>query len=612
MPAAVTAKEFLEALWGDQVGIAELTTITPKAVKPQRLNAFGFMYPGALDAFITSALAHNSRELNVYMGVCLRREQWPQGGRGTEALALSTNAVWVDLDFKDGNHKGRTVDPEAARKMLAEFPKKPSIIVKSGGGIHVYWLLKEAAVGAELHTAKKVNRALNKYFGGDPVQDMARILRLPDTANYNCTPPVKAQVSWWHTEFRYLLDDFDFLPQADDPLASAATAATPASGQSWVEGTPPPPSKTAAADSGHEPRPTPTTPLDEDVCRMMGKLFADIWFEGYRHEMALCVGGWLAFAGIKLEHAVDIVRIASDIKKGDTVKRIKDVTDTYAKFVTGGEVKGRPTLETMVDEAFPQLSKDKAKKTLEAIQKLMPRPKGLPSRGLAEADFKILWLTKYTSSPPVWTVTLEKEGKKIITKTEHSRFMKYEVFVEDVCDQNTLVPQAALKNPQWRGMINEARRNGLYDEQVAPPESRPAGAIEKGLEEFLAEGHYNPDIGIMKKFAGYDDDYTFIRLETFREFLKEQGRPFTPSQLTEKLKAMGWESRVRRFGKKTPHVWIKALLKGGGHDPGNGGGNGNGNGHSPNPKGPASNPDSEIALPKADELFPSNQEKAEA
>lgn len=580
MPAAATTKEFLQALWGQQVGVAELTTITPKAVKPQQLKAYGFMYPSSLDSFITSALAHNSRDLNVYMGVCLRREQWPQGGRGTEALALSSNVVWVDLDFKGANHKGRVVEEEVARKMLREFPKKPSIIVKSGGGIHVYWLLKESAVGAELATVKKISRALGKYFGGDPVGDMARVLRLPGTANFNCTPPVVAEVSWWHPEWVYLLDDFDFLPAADELPVAPAAAPSGVSAPTWTEGTPPPPNGAPPASGDHQPRPTPTFPLEDDVCRVMGKLFAEIWFEGWRHEMALCVSGWLAFSGIKLENAVEIVRIASDIVKGDTAKRLKDVSDTYRKFVLGGEVKGRPSLETMIDEAFPALSKDKAKKTLIAIQKLMPKPKGAP-RGQAEADFKILNLVKYTSSPPVWTVTLEKNGKSISTKTEHQRFMKYETFVEDVLDQNTDVPYAGLKNPQWRQMIVEAIRNGLYEEKEAPPELRPAGAIEKGLEEFLSESHYNPDVGILKKFPGNDDEKSFFKLETFREFLGEQGRSFTPSQLTEKLKAMGWESLVRRFGKKTVRVWAKSLIKSGGSGNGNGHGNGNGVSHPP-------------------------------
>ncbi len=600
MPPAVSPKEFLQALWGDQVGVAELTTITPRRDKVKQIRSYAFFYPGAIDAFVTSSLAHSSRSLNVHMGVCLRREEWPQGGRGTEELALSTHVVWVDLDFEGFGHKGRVVKKEDARKLLAEFPLKPSMIVDSGAGIHVYWILREPAVGAEIWRAKKINRALGKYFGGDTVGDMARVLRVPDTGNFNHDTPKNSFVSYWHPDRRYLLDDFDIVPAPVDEAAPQATSEPEAPGQPRTYHLKPQQPMGNPSPAAHEPRPTPTTVLSEEAIRLTGKLFGDIWFDGWRHQMSLCVAGWMAFAGVSKECARKIVEGAATHVGGDVQQKLKNVEDTYEKFVAGGEIQGRPSLEIMIKESFPPLSKDKAIKVLDAIQKLLPRPKGSPSRGLIEPDFKILALVKYTSSPPVWTVTLEKEGQRIVTKTEHTRFMKYEVFVEDVCDQNTLVPQAALKNPQWRSMINEARRNGLYEEKQAPEELRFGGAIASGLDEFLGEAHHNPDLGILKKFPGHDDEYSFFQIETFRSFLKDRGHPFTQNQITEVLKAKGWESKVRRFGKKTPHVWIKALLKNSTDEGGNGNGhgNGNGNGHGPGPSTPQEAPTNKDLFPE--------------
>ncbi len=608
MPQAASAKDFLQAIWGDQIGVAELTTITPKAVKPQQVRAYGFIYPDSLDIFLNSAQAHSSRDLNVYFGVCLRREQWAQGSRGTEANALSSYAVWTDLDFAGGNHKGRTVDPKTVQKMLSEFPRKPSIVVRSGGGIHVYWLLKEAAVGAELVTVKKINRSLGKHLGGDSVADLARVLRLPGTANFNCTPPTMAEVSYWHPENRYLLDDFDMLPDADEPSPPAAQAPRPPEAPKQYH------LGTVQDVGGHEPRPTPTSALDDDVVRMIGKLVGEIWFEGWRHDMALCVSGWLAFAGVKVEHAVEAVRIASDKVGGDTQKRLKDVQDTYKKYVEGGEVKGRPSLETMVDEAFPPLAKDKAKKTLVAIGRLLPKPKGIASRGFVEPDFKILWLIKYTSNPAIWTSTIEKGGLKIVTKCDHDTFSKYENFCQSVMDQNTISPAAQLKNGQWRDLINQAKQDGLYEEREAPAEMRTSGAIEKGLEEFLAESHFNPDVGLLKKFPGHDEREAYFRVETFRSFLSDQGRSFNPNSVTERLRSLGWESGIRRFGKKVTRVWFKSILNpdGGGDSNGNGNGNGHGgNGHGGNGHNLHLLPAGE-KLPEASDLFPKEVAEPEA
>jgi RepB DNA-primase N-terminal domain len=621
MPA-VSPKEFLQALWGAQPGVAELTTIvttpaTPEHPRTSTIKSFGFNHPSGLDELIASAGRHN-RTSDVYMGVCLRRSQWELGKRGTEDLALSSNVVWLDIDFAEDGHKGKTIPKLQAHKMVQEFKNKPSIIVRTGGGVHVYWLLKEPAMGAELRNVKQVNKALTKYFvGSDSTADLARILRIPGFVNHKYAPARLVEVLFWNPDLRYTLFDFDFLPQEEEPrfsLVPPAPAGTPA-GQ--APGAPAPVGSSAGRP---QPRPTPTTELDDEACSIAGKLFAQIWFEGYRHEMALCVAGWLAFAGVKYESALKIVQVASDLNRGDTKKRLKDVEDTYKKFVEGGEVKGRPTLETMIDEAFPDIAKPQAKKALDGINKVLPKPRGF-RKGSAAVDFKITHLVKYTSQPPVWTVTIEKAGQKLVTKCEHSRFMKYENFCEDVMDQNRIAPEAALKNPEWRHLINEATNSGEYEEKEAPKETRTLGAMEKGLEEFLAEAKENPDIGLLKKFAGYDDENVFFRLEALRAHYKEQGREFSQNQLTEHLRNNGYESKVRRFGKKTPHVWQKALIDGmlgdgGDHGPGgngngngnghhgNGNGNGNGNGHGPSSLGALPSVDQGSGVDTPTDLFP--------
>lgn len=599
MPPAVSTKQFLQALWGATQGWAELAVINTKGIL---ISALPIRYPDYLDTLLSEAQRFNQQN-NVYMGVCLKREKWPRKTgrkdidgedevekRGTEVNALSSVAVWLDIDFKGSHHesKGRTIDKEVARKMLAEFPLKPSIIVKSGGdqdsGIHPYWLLKEPAIGAELRTVKAINKALALYFKGPEAgadtkcTDLARILRLPGSTNWNLTKPEMAYVSWWRPELTYALADFE--QYLDIPKSDEFTLLP---GGLSIEG--PPTLNAHSQTQAHQNRSTPTAILDDEACQIVGKLFSQIWFKGTRHDMSLCIAGWMAFAGVKYECALKIVQIASTLAGGQgTDQKLHNVKDTYTKFVQGAEVTGRPSLEALIDSEFPAEGKMKqiAKQTLEAIQKILPKPRGF-RKSAAEIDFKILNLVKYTSQPAVWTVTLEKDGQKLVTKTEHTRFMKYEILVEDVFDQNGIGPAAGLKNPEWRHMINLAIQNGLYEEKPAPEESRPAGAIEKGLEEFLAEAKESPDIGLLKKFPGYDDTTTFFRLETLRDFLDEQGRKVSQNQLTEHLKAREWESKVRRFGKKLIRVWMKDNELPGQNGNGNGHSNGNGH-HHPTPQ----------------------------
>jgi hypothetical protein len=73
------------------------------------------------------------KESNVYFGVTTRRDK----GSGKKENVLEVTAFWADMDFKDyGGEK-------ALQGKLKTFPHLPSIVIHSGGGYHVYWLLKE-------------------------------------------------------------------------------------------------------------------------------------------------------------------------------------------------------------------------------------------------------------------------------------------------------------------------------------------------------------------------------------------------------------------------------------------------------------------------------------
>jgi hypothetical protein len=59
-----------------------------------------------------------------------------RGGKAEDAVAGA--AAWIDLDFKD--FPGGEAE---ARSRLAAFPIQPSIVVRSGHGLHAYYLLRE-------------------------------------------------------------------------------------------------------------------------------------------------------------------------------------------------------------------------------------------------------------------------------------------------------------------------------------------------------------------------------------------------------------------------------------------------------------------------------------
>jgi hypothetical protein len=111
------------------------------------------------------------RREEVYVGVAPRL-----GENGTKAGVSRLQALWADLDARDGYTRDNRF------KQLLELPYHPSIVVSTGGGLHAYWLLREPAEGPdELDRAEYVMRQVAKGLGGDPVHDRSRIMRAPGT-----------------------------------------------------------------------------------------------------------------------------------------------------------------------------------------------------------------------------------------------------------------------------------------------------------------------------------------------------------------------------------------------------------------------------------------------
>ncbi len=149
---------------------------------------------------------------NLYVAVGTRN------GGGSKEYIAEIPALWCDIDFKD------LPQPEA-KKAVWEFPARPSLVVESGGGYHVYWRLKEPATKEDIPRIEALNRQIQVYLKGDPqATEAARILRLPGSLNFKYDPPRKVKVLW-KTDLDWNLDDLaDAAPQLSS--ASALTSAS--------------------------------------------------------------------------------------------------------------------------------------------------------------------------------------------------------------------------------------------------------------------------------------------------------------------------------------------------------------------------------------------------
>jgi len=184
--------DFFTALFPPGEGFVELRAL-PGGVQ----NFVGLIDEEGIERFL---VRHARRD--IYFGVATRREP----GDGSLGNCHVIAALWVDIDFKD-------TAEEKARRALERFTLPPSIIVRSGGGLHVYWLLREPVeVRDEATRLRAILRGLAFDLGGDlKAAEPARILRVPGTLNSKYDPPRPVTVETLDPERRYNLGEFEWV-----------------------------------------------------------------------------------------------------------------------------------------------------------------------------------------------------------------------------------------------------------------------------------------------------------------------------------------------------------------------------------------------------------------
>jgi len=147
------------------------------------------------------------QHLNIFFGIQARRD-----GGGKKADVTQVRTLWADLDFK-GYAEGR----DGAFRAMESFPLRPSVVVESGNGFHLYWHLTAA-----IEPSAVIEQLLGRLYallGADrSVLDLSRVMRVPETFNNKTTPAKLARV--YHSEYEavYTLADFEaLLPAPVEP-----------------------------------------------------------------------------------------------------------------------------------------------------------------------------------------------------------------------------------------------------------------------------------------------------------------------------------------------------------------------------------------------------------
>jgi hypothetical protein len=222
MIARFTRKDFLEALFS-QYYKEHRGFILVKSFKRGDPKMSTRYFPN-IDIL---AKEHYGEERDVYFGISPRERMKAEKEHIHYIVAL-----WADLDIGEEGHEEKKVffeGPQQAAKAIRSFPRAPSIIVESGRGAHLYWLLKQVTEVTDAEKIEKVLRNISDHLNCDTDVSLDTVLRLPETVNTKIAgKPVNCDVKFINPNFRYNLQDFENLSQRVIPAAPTRPAVVPA------------------------------------------------------------------------------------------------------------------------------------------------------------------------------------------------------------------------------------------------------------------------------------------------------------------------------------------------------------------------------------------------
>lgn len=204
-------KQFLSTVLGDEgyycvIGIKNKKTI--------------HKFYDSLDAVVETAVNFDSEGFDTYFAL----GTFVEATRRKADNVKQIKALFLDLDCGKGKPY---VTQHDAIKALREFCKsydlpKPTSVVNSGRGVHVYWALsKTYSRDAWVPIAEQLKVACRDFgLDADPVvtSDAARMLRVPNTRNFKTDPPSSVQVLRANEEVVDLTEFASKLPEALIPV----------------------------------------------------------------------------------------------------------------------------------------------------------------------------------------------------------------------------------------------------------------------------------------------------------------------------------------------------------------------------------------------------------
>lgn len=232
----MTTEVFFRAIFGDDLGESRIALY----MLPQKLS----VSEQTPEKAATSASAFCDAKEDVYFSLAIAPQGIGEYQRVSNSTAAGMAAIAIDLDYGEDGHKVKKYFPtqQAALAFAQGISLPPSIIVHSGNGLHVYWLLDQHfmyANEADRDMAYKLACRWSDYIKSevarrgydlDSTYDLARVYRVPGTKNFKDITDPKDVSVLSHTDARYSLDAIRGAIPESIKNRAAISASTPSKG----------------------------------------------------------------------------------------------------------------------------------------------------------------------------------------------------------------------------------------------------------------------------------------------------------------------------------------------------------------------------------------------
>ena len=191
----ITPIDFVRLIYGEQFpGFLSLWS------KQTRKTRF---YSGDEMHLLKADIGELSASEDLYLSLGTQVERLAETKRGGADTVVALPGFVADIDFAaaKSSAKAYPTDLEEAQKILESFPFKPAVVIETGNGLHVHFLLDQLHVIATSQDREQAGRLwtafqrkLIAHFRKhgrdiDSVGDLSRNYRIATTANHKSDPP---------------------------------------------------------------------------------------------------------------------------------------------------------------------------------------------------------------------------------------------------------------------------------------------------------------------------------------------------------------------------------------------------------------------------------------